>query len=66
MTDPADTSNEFLGLASRGSISVGVATAPANVVSLSLTGTWRAMTRLKNANDSAGTIYVIGLFVRLT
>lgn len=66
MTDPADSSNEYLGLSTRASGSVGIVATAANVTSLSLTGTWRVMTRMKNANNSAGTQYVIGLFVRIS
>lgn len=66
MTDPPDSSNEFLGLAARASGSVAIVATAANVESLGLTGTWRVMTRIKNANNSAGTVYVIGMFVRIS
>ena len=66
MTDPADSTNEFLGLSTRASGSVAIVATSANVTSLSLTGTWRVMTRMKNANNSAGTLYVTGLFVRIS
>lgn len=66
MNDPSDGSNEFLALNTRAGGTIANAASASQVVSLGLTGTWRAMTRLKNANAGSGIRYVLGLFVRVS
>lgn len=64
MNDPSDSSNEFLALNTRAGGTIANAASSSQVVSLGLSGTWVAMSRLKNANAGAGVRYVLGLFCR--